>query len=192
MWKYRYTFDYTFDYVKSKRPCIDINLGFLSQLKKWEQIIMFKEKSYIIGIDYYKNMRVFEGLVSLSDVMNCNVLLFHTENKEFMDEIISEEAENSDKFNFMSNTTFNIRPTIKRLNRIIIPDDTNSMSLDYNNFRSNSSLENEIIIKLVEKECLNSIEGDVIVPKSSLIPFLESNPVFDNKELYNCFFLKKP
>jgi hypothetical protein len=39
MWKYKYTKDKAIEKIKEKRKCIDINLGFMVQLEKWEELV---------------------------------------------------------------------------------------------------------------------------------------------------------
>lgn len=44
MWKKKYKFMEVIEFIKSKRNCIDINLGFNIQLNKWENYLMATKK----------------------------------------------------------------------------------------------------------------------------------------------------
>jgi protein-tyrosine phosphatase len=51
MWKNKYKFDEVIELIKSKRECVDINLGFNIQLHKWENyLISMKKKKKIFEI----------------------------------------------------------------------------------------------------------------------------------------------
>jgi protein-tyrosine phosphatase len=51
MWKRKYNFNEVIDLIKSKRNCVDINLGFNIQLNKWENyLINAKKKKKIFDI----------------------------------------------------------------------------------------------------------------------------------------------
>jgi len=51
MWKNKYKFDEVIELIKSKRDCVDINLGFNIQLHKWENyLISMKKKKKIFEI----------------------------------------------------------------------------------------------------------------------------------------------
>ena len=51
MWKKKYNFNEVIDLIKSKRNCVDINLGFNIQLNKWENyLINAKKKKKIFDI----------------------------------------------------------------------------------------------------------------------------------------------
>ena len=51
MWKNKYKFAEVIDLIKSKRNCVDINLGFNIQLNKWENyLITTKKKKKIFNV----------------------------------------------------------------------------------------------------------------------------------------------
>jgi len=51
MWKNKYKFDEVIELIKSKRDCVDINLGFNIQLHKWENYLLsMKKKKKIFEI----------------------------------------------------------------------------------------------------------------------------------------------
>ena len=51
MWKKKYKFNDVIELIKSKRDCVDINLGFIIQLHKWENyLISLKKKKAIFEI----------------------------------------------------------------------------------------------------------------------------------------------
>ena len=51
MWKKKYKYPEAIELIKSKRNCIDINLGFNIQLHKWENyLISLKKKKAIFEI----------------------------------------------------------------------------------------------------------------------------------------------
>ena len=51
MWKNKYKFPEVIDLIKSKRNCVDINLGFNIQLNKWENyLITTKKKKKIFNV----------------------------------------------------------------------------------------------------------------------------------------------
>ena len=45
MWKKKYNFNEVIDLIKSKRNCVDINLGFNIQLNKWENYLINAKKN---------------------------------------------------------------------------------------------------------------------------------------------------
>ena len=48
MWKYSYNSETAVSLIKQKRSCVDINLGFLVQLKKWEEYLKETRNTEII------------------------------------------------------------------------------------------------------------------------------------------------
>lgn len=58
MWKNRLSFDEAFNLVKSKRGCIDINIGFYTQLNKWNTLLKLNQDDKIYKIDEKRNLRI--------------------------------------------------------------------------------------------------------------------------------------
>ena len=67
MWKQNLRVDKAIEFVKSKRICVDINLGFIIQLHKWENYLFSPpEKIHIFNYDsnvnkYNKKMPPVKG-----------------------------------------------------------------------------------------------------------------------------------
>ena len=60
MWKNKFKFDEVIKLIKSKRDCVDINLGFNIQLHKWENYLLsLKKKKKIFEIVQPKQNIVF-------------------------------------------------------------------------------------------------------------------------------------
>ena len=60
MWKNKFKFDEVIELIKSKRDCVDINLGFNIQLHKWENYLLsLKKKKKIFEIVQPKQNIVF-------------------------------------------------------------------------------------------------------------------------------------
>jgi protein-tyrosine phosphatase len=70
MWKNKWSFEVAHDFVKSKRPCIDLNIGFCSQLKKLSEILLLKPEERLYQIDEYNNSRV----INKKDFMTENII----------------------------------------------------------------------------------------------------------------------
>jgi len=80
MWKYKYSFETAYNLVKMKRPCIDINIGFLSQLKKWEETLILNHKDHVYSIGMDKSFKVFfNGIIKLKDFRTSNIVVFVNE-----------------------------------------------------------------------------------------------------------------
>ena len=71
MWKYNLSLNDSIDKIREKRKCIDINIGFILQLKKWEELLKYgKEyKIYKFGNN---------GNLSLLDLKDFNGIYFNT------------------------------------------------------------------------------------------------------------------
>ena len=64
MWKNKLSKDNAINIINDKRKCVDINIGFLYQLSKWEELLKndkmkkiykFEESGNLIIIDYNEN-----------------------------------------------------------------------------------------------------------------------------------------
>ena len=51
MWKYKYSREKAVSLIKEKRNCVDINLGFLFQLDKWQDFIKNNKENELYKID---------------------------------------------------------------------------------------------------------------------------------------------
>ena len=81
MWKFKYPFEYAYNLVKSKRPCVDINIGFLSQLKKWEESLISKHKDQLYSVSLDKSFKVyFNGVIKFNDFKDSNIVVFMVNN----------------------------------------------------------------------------------------------------------------
>ena len=61
MWKNKWDFNEGYSYVKSKRSCIDLNIGFCSQLNQWnKQLTQEKAERYTSKTSLEKDERLYE------------------------------------------------------------------------------------------------------------------------------------
>lgn len=60
MWKYSLTVDQAILTIKEKRKCIDINIGFIVQLGKWEELLKFGKELKIFKFDFNGNLMLID------------------------------------------------------------------------------------------------------------------------------------
>ena len=74
MWREKITADSAINIIKNKRKCIEINLGFLFQLSKWEEFNLKENKLFIfstngnislLGINDYIDVNFNENISSV-------------------------------------------------------------------------------------------------------------------------------
>jgi len=69
MWKHKLTRDFAINFIKEKRKCVDINLGFLYQLAKWEELLKNDKKETIYKLDKTGNL----SLIDINDKNKINI-----------------------------------------------------------------------------------------------------------------------
>ena len=111
MWKQNLKTQNAIDFVKSKRKCVDINLGFIIQLHKWENYLFSSpEKIHIFKLA--QSIRLLEekefeneNYSQIEHLIRFNRKLFYIKNKKnskdknFFDEFNKLSIENSNCFN---------------------------------------------------------------------------------------------
>ena len=138
MWKQNLKTQNAIDFVKSKRKCVDINLGFIIQLHKWENYLFSTpEKIHIFKLD--QNIRLLEekefeneNYSQIEHLIRFNRKLFYIKNKKnskdenFFDEFNKLSIENSNCFNENSDKIKFISNVIK-YDKSILSNDINSL-----------------------------------------------------------------
>ena len=82
MWKQNIKTENAIEFIKSKRKCIDINLGFIIQLHKWENYL-FSSKDKIQIIKLNTNIRLLEEKEYENENINENEYLIRFNQKIF-------------------------------------------------------------------------------------------------------------
>ena len=138
MWKQNLKTQNAIDFVKSKRKCVDINLGFIIQLHKWENYLFSSpEKIHIFKLD--QSIRLLEekefeneNYSQIEHLIRFNRKLFYIKNKKnskdknFFDEFNKLSIENSNCFNENSDKIKFISNVIK-YDKSILSNDINSL-----------------------------------------------------------------
>ena len=158
MWKQNLKTQNAIDFVKSKRKCVDINLGFIIQLHKWENYLFSTpEKIHIFKLD--QNIRLLEekefeneNYSQIEHLIRFNRKLFYIKNKKnskdenFFDEFNKLSIENSNCFNENSDKIKFISNVIK-YDKSILSNDINSLiEINYDDI-TNSRLSFEDFLK---------------------------------------------
>ena len=158
MWKQNLKTQNAIDFVKSKRKCVDINLGFIIQLHKWENYLFSTpEKIHIFKLD--QNIRLLEekefeneNYSQIEHLIRFNRKLFYIKNKKnskdenFFDEFNKLSIENSNCFNENSDKIKFISNVIK-YDKSILSNDINSLiEINYDDIK-NSRLSFEDFLK---------------------------------------------
>ena len=158
MWKQNLKTQNAIDFVKSKRKCVDINLGFIIQLHKWENYLFSSpEKIHIFKLD--QSIRLLEekefeneNYSQIEHLIRFNRKLFYIKNKKnskdenFFDEFNKLSIENSNCFNENSDKIKFISNVIK-YDKSILSNDINSLiEINYEDIK-NSRLSFEDFLK---------------------------------------------
>ena len=158
MWKQNLKTQNAIDFVKSKRKCVDINLGFIIQLHKWENYLFLSpEKIHIFKLD--QSIRLLEekefeneNYSQIEHLIRFNRKLFYIKNKKnskdenFFDEFNKLSIENSNCFNENSDKIKFISNVIK-YDKSILSNDINSLiEINYDDIK-NSRLSFEDFLK---------------------------------------------
>ena len=158
MWKQNLRTQNAIDFVKSKRKCVDINLGFIIQLHKWENYLFSTpEKIHIFKLD--QSIRLLEekefeneNYSQIEHLIRFNRKLFYIKNKKnskdenFFDEFNKLTIENSNCFNENSEKIKFISNVIK-YDKSILSNDINSLiEINYDDI-TNSRLSFEDFLK---------------------------------------------
>ena len=158
MWKQNLKTQNAIDFVKSKRKCVDINLGFIIQLHKWENYLFSSpEKIHIFKLD--QSIRLLEekefeneNYGQIEHLIRFNRKLFYIKNKKnskdenFFDEFNKLSIENSNCFNENSDKIKFISNVIK-YDKSILSNDINSLiEINYDDI-TNSRLSFEDFLK---------------------------------------------
>ena len=167
MWKQNIKTDKAIELIKSKRSCVDINLGFIIQLQKWENYL-FSQPDKIQVFKLNKNIRLLED----KDI----------ENEIFDDEYLIRL--NSKLFYIKNNKNENDTNLVSEINKINLKDNNNIFDekdnkkefitnvlkydklLDKNDLSSLIELDNKILLKpnlnivdAIKKEYFDSKNG---------------------------------
>ena len=158
MWKQNLKTQNAIDFVKSKRKCVDINLGFIIQLHKWENYLFSTpEKIHIFKLD--QSIRLLEekefeneNYSQIEHLIRFNRKLFYIKNKKyskeenFFDEFNKLSIENSNCFNENTDKIKFISNVIK-YDKSILSNDINSLiEINYDDI-TNSRLSFEDFLK---------------------------------------------
>jgi hypothetical protein len=97
MWKYKLDKESSVQSIKEKRKCVDINLGFLYQLNKWEELLRLGKEFKFYRFDEEGNINLLDK-TEIGDISFSVILLLHGGN---FYKIINENAPscNIDKVN---------------------------------------------------------------------------------------------
>ena len=121
MWKQNIKTENAIEFIKSKRKCIDINLGFIIQLHKWENYLFSSaDKIQIIKLNN-SNIRLLEEKEFENENINENEYLIRFNQKifylgnqnNFKNKNLKEEIKEINKDNYNYNT-FNINEENKK------------------------------------------------------------------------------
>ena len=158
MWKQNLKTQNAIDFVKSKRKCVDINLGFIIQLHKWENYLFSTpEKIHIFKLD--QSIRLLEekefeneNYSQIEHLIRFNRKLFYIKNKKyskeenFFDEFNKLTIENSNCFNENSEKIKFISNVIKYDKSILSNDISSLIEINYEDI-TNSRLSFEDFLK---------------------------------------------
>ena len=159
MWKQNLRTEKAIEFVKSKRNCVDINLGFIIQLHKWENYLFSPpEKIHIFKLS--KNTRLLEekefeneNYKEIEHLMRFNRKLFYIRNNKSLqngkskDELNKLDLKNCDTFNENNDKNKFICNVIK-YDKLLLSNDIDSLvEINYNDI-SNEIFSPEDIIKI--------------------------------------------
>ena len=167
MWKENLKTENAIDLVKSKRNCVDINLGFIIQLHKWENYLFSSiEKIQIFKLN--PNIRLLEEKEIENEIFNKDEYLIRYNNKLFYVNN-KDDSENEKIINEISNINLNEDITfedkkIEFIKNVIKYDKllkNKSVSLFYCQTLSNDNsiiedIKNELYLKEIKFEKLKS------------------------------------
>ena len=145
MWKQNLKVDNAIEFMKSKRKCVDINLGFIIQLHKWENYLFSpKEKIQIFKLS--QNIRLLEEKEFENENYNDFEYLIRFEQKLFflgnknnskngniIDDIHKLNLENCNTFN-EANEKIKFIYNVIKYDKLLLKNDIDSLiEIDYNN-----------------------------------------------------------
>ena len=158
MWKQNLRTENAIEFVKSHRKCVDINLGFIIQLHKWENYLFSSpEKIHIFKL--CKNIRLLdekeyekENYSEIEHLIRFNRKLYYiknnrsSENGKLIDEINKLNIENCDIFN-ENNEKIKFICNVIKYDKLLLNNDIDSLvEINYNDL-SNSRFSFEDLIK---------------------------------------------
>jgi protein-tyrosine phosphatase len=159
MWKQNLRTENAIEYVKSHRKCVDINLGFIIQLHKWENYLFSPpEKIHIFKL--CKNIRLLdekeyenENYSEIEHLIRFNRKLFYIKNNrssehgKLLDEINKLNVENCDTFN-ENNDKIKFICNVIKYDKLLLNNDIDSLvEINYNDL-SNNRFSFEDLIKI--------------------------------------------
>ena len=149
MWKQNLRTENAIEFIKSRRKCVDINLGFIIQLHKWENYLFSpKEKIHIFKLD--QSIRLLEekeyeseNYSEIDHLIRFNQKLFYIRNKknakngnviDDINKLNSEKCntfnENNDKIKFISN--------VIKYDKLLLNNNINDLvEINYNDISGN-------------------------------------------------------
>ena len=149
MWKQNLRTENAIEFIKSRRKCVDINLGFIIQLHKWENYLFSpQEKIHIFKLD--QSIRLLEEKEYESEnysetehLIRFNQKLFYIRNKknakngnviDDINKLNSEKCntfnENNDKIKFLSN--------VIKYDKLLLNNNINDLvEINYNDISGN-------------------------------------------------------
>jgi len=79
MWKNKWSFEHAYSFVKSKRECVDLNIGFCSQLNKWDKQLNLGKDEKLYQIDNNENLRILNRSEVRTDELLSSSAIFFSE-----------------------------------------------------------------------------------------------------------------
>ena len=161
MWKQNIKTENAIEYIKSKRKCIDINLGFIIQLQKWENYLFSSpDKMQIFKLS--PNIRLLEEKEFENENFNESEYLIRLNKKFFylgnqqkykngnlIDEIKEINKNNYNTFNEDNEKSKFIYNAIK-YDKLLLNNDIDSLvEINYNN---NSSYNIQSLIGIINNQ----------------------------------------
>jgi len=125
MWKNKWNFDTANSFVKSKRQCVDINIGFCSQLNQWNKMLNLNkdEKLYQINdtIENTNDVKILnKSEVRTEDLVNSSAIFF------FKNDIIHSLVLRKNKIN-----TAQYKTIIESINNFEGCNNKNHINIDF-------------------------------------------------------------
>jgi len=105
MWKNKWSFEDAFNLVKSKRQCIDLNIGFCSQLNKWNKLLNLNKKDKIYHIDDKSNVHILnKNELHSNEITNDSIILFFKNDKVYKITTVINSKDSNNKESRSSNS----------------------------------------------------------------------------------------
>ena len=149
IWKQNLRVENAIEFIKSRRKCVDINLGFIIQLHKWENYLFsLPEKIHIFKLG--ENIRLLEekefeneNYSEIEHLIKFNKKLYYIRNKNnskirnFSDDLNKLNLESNDIFNENTDKTKFISNVIKYDKFLLNNDISSLVEINYNNNSGN-------------------------------------------------------